>query len=386
EQAPDFTAAGSDGKTHALKDLAGQTVVLYFYPRDNTPGCTIEACEFRDHLARFKKAGAVVLGVSESPQRVLRWRRGLAGRKLDTEVCARQTVPQPNRVQSGVTMTIRYRKTLARRAAHFRQSRVMRWTAILPVMLAAWFATTIHAKPLGQATVTQINNDVRYKPGAGSERPAKRQDVVKGADTLRTGQKSQAELEFEDRTITRLGSNSTFTFDPQKREFELKKGLLLFDMPEGAGGGKIVTPAGTAAIEGTAGIISYRSAPKVICLAGKINVFSPSGKLTATILPGQLFIMGVTKYPVDFLLAGIQTGKLWGNGLPNNQAQFNKFRQDQLKKLKDGELEATPFTMIGEGLDVFVATSGQQFNPVIQDEASLGDQNNNIPEPTNPTT
>ena len=47
-----------------MNDLAGKTVVLYFYPRDNTPGCTIEACEFRDNFAALKKAGAVVLGVS----------------------------------------------------------------------------------------------------------------------------------------------------------------------------------------------------------------------------------------------------------------------------------------------------------------------------------
>ncbi|MBI5683913.1 MAG: thioredoxin-dependent thiol peroxidase [Verrucomicrobia bacterium] len=64
DKAPAFSAAGSDGKTYALKDLAGQTVVLYFYPRDNTPGCTVEACEFRDHLAAFREAGAVILGVS----------------------------------------------------------------------------------------------------------------------------------------------------------------------------------------------------------------------------------------------------------------------------------------------------------------------------------
>jgi peroxiredoxin Q/BCP len=55
---------GSDGKTYTLKELAGQTVVLYFYPRDNTPGCTIEACEFRDSFAEFRKVGALILGVS----------------------------------------------------------------------------------------------------------------------------------------------------------------------------------------------------------------------------------------------------------------------------------------------------------------------------------
>jgi hypothetical protein len=53
---------------------------------------------------------------------------------------------------------------------------------------------TIHAKSLGQATITQINNDVRFKPAASDERAAKTKDIVKGADLLRTGQKSQVEL------------------------------------------------------------------------------------------------------------------------------------------------------------------------------------------------
>ncbi len=63
-KAPRFELAGSDGKTHALDDYRGKTVVLYFYPRDNTPGCTKEACGFRDLRKDLAKAGAVVLGVS----------------------------------------------------------------------------------------------------------------------------------------------------------------------------------------------------------------------------------------------------------------------------------------------------------------------------------
>ena len=64
KKAPEFTLQGNDGKQHSLADYRGKTVVLYFYPRDNTPGCTKEACGFRDLGATLKKAGAVVLGVS----------------------------------------------------------------------------------------------------------------------------------------------------------------------------------------------------------------------------------------------------------------------------------------------------------------------------------
>jgi peroxiredoxin Q/BCP len=62
-KAPDFTLAGSDGNTHTLRAYRGKTVVLYFYPKDDTPGCTKEACAFRDLFGAIGKR-AVVLGVS----------------------------------------------------------------------------------------------------------------------------------------------------------------------------------------------------------------------------------------------------------------------------------------------------------------------------------
>ena len=62
--APSFTAATNGGGRISLSDYKGKNVVLYFYPKDNTPGCTKEACAFRDHWDEFKKKGAVVLGVS----------------------------------------------------------------------------------------------------------------------------------------------------------------------------------------------------------------------------------------------------------------------------------------------------------------------------------
>ena len=65
DKAPDFELPGDDGKTHKLSAYKGQPVILYFYPRDNTPGCTTEACEFRDNLNRVTGKGAVVFGVSK---------------------------------------------------------------------------------------------------------------------------------------------------------------------------------------------------------------------------------------------------------------------------------------------------------------------------------
>jgi peroxiredoxin Q/BCP len=63
-KAPAFTLKDQDGKTHALSDYEGRPVVLYFYPKDDTPGCTVEACAFRDNLPKFKPGKAAILGVS----------------------------------------------------------------------------------------------------------------------------------------------------------------------------------------------------------------------------------------------------------------------------------------------------------------------------------
>ncbi len=67
--APDFALQDETGVVHRLSDYRGQTVVLYFYPKDDTPGCTTEACNFRDDYSAYQKAGVTILGVSpDSPE------------------------------------------------------------------------------------------------------------------------------------------------------------------------------------------------------------------------------------------------------------------------------------------------------------------------------
>lgn len=63
-KAAEFKLEGSDGKHHSLSDYTGKTIILYFYPRDNTPGCTKEACGFRDLKTRLDSLNAVILGIS----------------------------------------------------------------------------------------------------------------------------------------------------------------------------------------------------------------------------------------------------------------------------------------------------------------------------------
>lgn len=64
QKAPEFSLPDQNGDMHALSDYKGKWVILYFYPKDMTPGCTIEACTFRDNETALKKAGITVLGVS----------------------------------------------------------------------------------------------------------------------------------------------------------------------------------------------------------------------------------------------------------------------------------------------------------------------------------
>lgn len=79
DKAPDFKLSGIDEKgkekEFSLADFNGTKVVLYFYPRDNTPGCTVEACDFRDNISKFRKEGATVLGISpDSAQSHMKFR------------------------------------------------------------------------------------------------------------------------------------------------------------------------------------------------------------------------------------------------------------------------------------------------------------------------
>lgn len=86
--APSFVLPNQDGKDVSLADHRGEWVVLYFYPRDDTPGCTVEACDFTDHLADFKQINATILGCSpdspESHQRFIQ-KRGLKINLLSDE-------------------------------------------------------------------------------------------------------------------------------------------------------------------------------------------------------------------------------------------------------------------------------------------------------------
>jgi peroxiredoxin Q/BCP len=86
QKAPEFTLPDQDGNDVSLADFRGQTVVLYFYPKADTPGCTTQACGVRDHLPDFSGAGAAVLGIS--PDAVSRVKKFHDGQRLNFTLLA----------------------------------------------------------------------------------------------------------------------------------------------------------------------------------------------------------------------------------------------------------------------------------------------------------
>jgi hypothetical protein len=97
-------------------------------------------------------------------------------------------------------------------------------------------APAVQAAPLQSATVTEVKNEVNLAKEGAEKRPATVKDTLAGKDRLSTGKKSRAELEFADKSIARLGSNTIFSFDPQGRDMKVDRGSALIHVPPGQNG------------------------------------------------------------------------------------------------------------------------------------------------------
>jgi hypothetical protein len=147
-----------------------------------------------------------------------------------------------------------------------------------------------HAADLKQSKFTQVINDVRVISTADSrEKPAVVNAVFNMPDLVRTGISSRAELVAEDKTITRVGANTVFAFDPANRTIDLKRGSLLFHSPKGMGGGTIHTGSATASVLGTTLIVTTtpNGGFKVIDLEGHVAINYLNG-LQQRLAPGQM--------------------------------------------------------------------------------------------------
>ncbi|MBK1831525.1 FecR domain-containing protein [Verrucomicrobiaceae bacterium R5-34] len=132
---------------------------------------------------------------------------------------------------------------------------------------------SLQADNLQSAKVTTRVNDVRlHQPN--SSRQAKVGDTVRGHTSVQTGRRSRAELTFQDRTVTRLGANSAFTFRQGSRDINLNQGSILLQVPKSAGGATIRTATVTAAITGTTLLMEYNRDKwvKLITLEGTVSL------------------------------------------------------------------------------------------------------------------
>ena len=178
---------------------------------------------------------------------------------------------------------------------------------MIGMTLACWFSAV--AGPLTESTFTEIINDVSTVSAAGNAMPSKTNDVLKAPDRVRTGPQSRAELTAPDRTITRVGANTIFSFADNGRTLNLEQGNVLFHAPKGLGGGTIKTAGAAAAVLGTTIVVSATpdGGFKVILLEGSGTVTLPGGA-SATLNAGQLVYVlpGGTLSPV----LNINLGKL----------------------------------------------------------------------------
>ena len=176
------------------------------------------------------------------------------------------------------------------------------------------------AEPLTQSTFTEVIKDVNVvAQPTKTATPAKPNELFKFPDLIRTGSESRAELTAVDKTITRVGANTVFSFEPAGREIKLEQGSVLFHSPTGKGGGTIKSGGASAAVLGTTLIVATtpvqaptdRNGFKVILLEGKGRVTLPNGRSRTLnggqmvyVLPGQTQFGPVLDINLGKLVAG----------------------------------------------------------------------------------
>ncbi len=159
----------------------------------------------------------------------------------------------------------------------------------LSIAAAVTFTNPASAADIERSTITEVVKDATVLLRATKGKKAARVNDVFGVpDVLRTGSDSRVEMIAEDQTVTRVGANTIFSFEPQKREINLQKGSVLFNSPSGKGGGTIRTAAATAAVQGTTLIVvtTQNGGFKALLLEGRGSVKS-NGK-TRSIGAGQM--------------------------------------------------------------------------------------------------
>ncbi len=199
----------------------------------------------------------------------------------------------------------------------------MKVSLTFPLVAYAFaLALSASAADLKESKFTQVINDVKVVTMPDKAvKPVAVNDVFKMPEIVRTGAASRAELVAEDKTITRVGANTIFSFDAANRTIDLEKGSLLFHSPKGKGGGKIKTGSATAAVLGTTIIVS--STPdggfKLLVLEGTAKVTLANGTTQIVKAGQEVFILpgGDLSPIIDFRLANLVENSRLVNGFEN---------------------------------------------------------------------
>jgi hypothetical protein len=219
------------------------------------------------------------------------------------------------------------------------------------IFLAALFASGtlfLRADPLTQSTFTEVVKEVNVVAATTkAAAPASVNGIVKAPDKVRTGPDSRAELTAPDQTITRIGANTVFSFEPSGRNINLDQGNVLFHSPAGKGGGSIRSGGAAAAVLGTTLIVSSTGTGgfKVILLEGKGTVTLANGhsvNLTAGqlvfVLPGQTDFGHVLEINLGKLVAGSTLVNGFSTPLPSLSLIQNAINH-QNQQLGNGKVD-----------------------------------------------
>lgn len=218
-------------------------------------------------------------------------------------------------------------------------------------------AATGAVGPLKSATVIGMYNEVEISKGGTATRPAQLADTLVGRDALRTGKQSKAELEFADKSLARLGSNTIFSFDPSSRDMHLQQGKALICVPPGGNGARIASPSATAAVLGD--VVAMRvgegGVTQIVVLSqderGPVQVTLHKTGETRTLQAGQMLTLdpaaprmpAVVEISVEVFLQSsglVKTEGGFKNKLPETaQKEMTAAKQWQAKELERSDLQ-----------------------------------------------
>jgi hypothetical protein len=229
----------------------------------------------------------------------------------------------------------------------------MKTSFLLVAILLAGGGLALRAAPLTESTFTEVVKDVNVVAASTkAAQPANVNEIVKAPDLVRTGPASRAELTAPDQTITRVGANTVFSFEPSGRNINLESGNVLFHSPAGKGGGSIRSGGAAAAVLGTTLIVSSTGTGgfKVILLEGHGTVTLPSGKTVKLkagqlvfVLPGQNNFGPVLEINLGKLVGGSTLVNGFSHPLSSLPLIENAIN-NQNKELKNGGLQDTGTT------------------------------------------